>query len=126
MLSLVQVHKWRLCDLFGALDRNQDGLAELNEFDRLFALYTANASIAASPLLQNEAESLLLDQEIKQLEKVLLDAACCLSSIPSNWDQQELELNDEQPDVCAKLTEKKNAHRQLGPFFAPVYNDMIF
>ena len=71
LLSLVQVHKWRLCDLFGALDRDEDGLVELIEFDRLFALYNANASVATSPLLQNEAEGLLLDQEIKQLEKVI-------------------------------------------------------
>ena len=71
LLSLVQVHKWRLCDLFGALDRDEDGLVELIEFDRLFALYNANASVATSPLLQNEAEGLLLDHEIKQLAKVL-------------------------------------------------------
>ena len=70
LLSLVQVHKWRLCDLFGALDRDEDGLVELIEFDRLFALYNANASVATSPLLQNEAEGLLLDHEIKQLAKV--------------------------------------------------------
>ena len=72
LLSLVHVHKWRLCNVFGALDRNEDGLVELIEFDRLFALYNANVSIAASPLLQNEAEGLLLDQEIKQLEKVIV------------------------------------------------------
>ena len=75
MLSLVQLHKWRLRNLFSALDRNEDGFVELIEFDRLFALYNANASIAASHLLQNEAEGLLLDHEIEQLEEVFAHAA---------------------------------------------------
>ena len=110
LLSLVQLHKWRLRDLFSALDRNEDGLVELVEFDRLFALYNANASIAASHLLQNEAEGLLLDQEIQQLEEVNAHAAACLQL--SKCDLQELEMNAAQPDVCAELAEKQNARRQ--------------
>ena len=109
LLSLVQLHKWRLRDLFSALDRNEDGLVELVEFDRLFALYNASASIAASHLLQNEAEGLLLDQEIQQLEEVNAHAAACLQL--SKCDLQELEMNAAQPDVCAELAEKQNARR---------------
>ena len=75
MLSLVQLHKWRLHNIFNTLDRNADGLVGLVEFDRLFALYNANASIAASYLLQDEAEGLLLDREIEELEEVIALAA---------------------------------------------------
>ena len=70
LLCLVQLHKWRLRNIFNTLDRNGNGSVGLVEFDRLFALYNANASIAASYLLQNEAEGLLLDQEIEELEEV--------------------------------------------------------
>ena len=77
-MSLVQLHKWRLHNIFNTLDRNADGLVGLVEFDRLFALYNANASIAASYLLQNEAEGLLLDQEIEELEEVNALAPCYL------------------------------------------------
>jgi len=75
LLSLVQLHKWRLRNIFNALDRNEDGSVGLVEFDRLFALYNANASIAASYLLQDEAEGLLLDREIEELEEVIALAA---------------------------------------------------
>ena len=71
LLCVVQLQKWRLYELFDSLGRN-DGLVDLNGFDRLFALYRVSASIAASSLLQNEAGGLLLDREIEELEEVLI------------------------------------------------------
>ena len=62
-------------NIFNTLDRNGNGSVGLVEFDRLFALYNANASIAASYLLQDEAEGLLLDREIEELEEVIALAA---------------------------------------------------
>jgi len=83
LLCLVQLHKWRLYELFDSLGRN-DGLVDLNGFDRLFALYRVIASIGASSLLQNEAAGLLLDREIEELEEVLIASClplCCQSNV---------------------------------------------
>jgi len=91
LVCLVQLHKWRLYELFDSLGRN-DGLVDLNGFDRLFALYRVIASIGASSLLQNEAAGLLLDREIEELE-------------------EELEKDGRKPGVCVELATKRDARR---------------
>ena len=81
-MSLVHLHKSRLWNIFNALDRSGSGLVGLTDFDRLFALYNASASIAASHLLQYEVEGLLLNQEIEQMKEVIaVTASICIIRI---------------------------------------------
>jgi len=64
LVGLIQLHKWRLLLLFQALDVDQSGEVDLFEFEWLWAFATVGGRLASKPLLQDEAELMLLESEI--------------------------------------------------------------
>ena len=72
LVSMVQVHRWRLQLLFDSLDTDGSGELSLVEFDRLWSLSTFCSGIAPSQLVQGEAELMLLDQHISEHEGTLM------------------------------------------------------
>ena len=64
LVSLIQLHKWRMLLLFQGLDTDKSGQVDLFEFEWLWAFATVGGRLASKPLLQDEAELMLLEQEI--------------------------------------------------------------
>ena len=71
LISLIHTQTWRLRILFDSLDINQDGSLQLVEFEKLWCFTTVSARLAASELLQKEAEQMLLVKEIELQEQEL-------------------------------------------------------
>ena len=93
LISLVHKHIWRCRLLFDGLDTNSgkqifvinsrclslwaadaDGKLQLVEFEKLWCFTKVSAKMAASKLLQKEAEVMLLTQEISTLQQDLQGA----------------------------------------------------
>jgi hypothetical protein len=66
LVGLIQLHKWRLLLLFQALDVDGSGQVDLFEFEWLWAFATVGGRLASKPLLQDEAELMLLESEIEE------------------------------------------------------------
>ena len=77
LLTLIHMHIWRCRLIFDGLDVNSDGGLQLVEFEKLWCFTAVSARLAASELLQREAEIMLLAIEIDELEQSLLGSCCC-------------------------------------------------
>ena len=69
LAQLVLLHKWRLQVVHYSLDVNSDHDLSLIEFNQLWTLESLCGKLAASHLMRAEAEVMLLEDEISELEK---------------------------------------------------------
>ena len=78
LVQALQIHKWRIRELFFELIGADRGFGEkltMAEFDRMWVVTKFCSQIASSELLQKEAEMKLIEQESQELEDELNDTA---------------------------------------------------